>query len=78
VDRNPFCNVTIVIAGIDPDRNFSLPSGGDGFVKIDNRAASAGFYFLYLKGAVSLVEDRKDMFDYFTFFDDLGVESIFF
>jgi hypothetical protein len=68
VNFGTFCDLPLVILGIYPQGNFSLPTGEDGLIKMGDRTPSTRLHFFYLKRLVSLVEDRKYMFDDFALF----------
>jgi hypothetical protein len=64
VVRKDFCvlgDLPLVVLGIHLKCNLSLPAGGDGLIKVGDRASSPRFDLLYLKGLVSGVKDFENM-----------------
>jgi len=73
----PFKDVSPVSFRIHPQDNRSLPSRGDQPVKMGYCATSARLNSLYLEGLVSLVKNRKAVFNNLPFFDFLSVVEFF-
>jgi hypothetical protein len=67
VNPGPLANLALVASRVEPQGDFSLPSRGDGPVKMGHGATSTGLDPFNLQNLITLILHLEGVFNHFTF-----------